>query len=470
MALSDQSYISEEDALNEFKRILAEKPSWQKLTDSQTVEHFSRQVTWPLRQALHRLERVQQESHLTTAIDRSSILAGAEDRQYVPRKPSPSRGKAVFTNKGGVDVLVESGTTWVSDDQLTYEVLEAVSVPAGSYAATDIAQLETVLIEHTVTETKPYYEINLEKKQSSQVSDVTIEIDEGMGSLPWTLKPRLLNTDRYSRAYDEFYTALDELSFRFGNSDHGRIPQANARVTISLKLTEGESELLPGQKLGLVGDSADPNIGMISALTQTSVVGGRARETIEEIRRNALYYVLYDHQLVWDDDYLFHIKRRWPEAIWVNVWGEQEQEQVYGFNTDWINNIFISAYSPDNPNILTDIKAGMEAPMNRRYTIVLPNLKPYHVVIKGTIPRSVVRSTAEITVRNLLSVAYGLNSPTKLEAVRLHDMYDILNSTGHFKADGAQLNIQIIGNTSSNGLEDLVYLDVDNSTIDINYG
>ncbi|MCV6588689.1 MAG: hypothetical protein OIF57_06630 [Marinobacterium sp.] len=466
----NQDYVSAAQAEARFKEILGSKPEWKHLVNSQTIEHLSRQVTWPFRQSLHQMERVKQESHISTALDRSSILAGAEDRQYVPRKPSPSRGIAAFANGGSIDVLIEAGSIWLSDDQLQYEVQEAVSVPAGSYATSEIAQVETITKLHTVTELTAYYEIRLDKSQSAKISSLRIEVDEGMGLLEWSLYPRLLNTNEHSRAFDEFYSSLDELGIRFGNGDFGRIPEMNATVKVTLKLTEGESELLPGQNLTFFGDSADPNIGMITAQTQTAITGGRAREGIEEIRNNAIYNVLYDNQLVWDDDYRFSIRRRWPEALWVNVWGEQEQEQVHGLNQAWINKIFISAYSPDNPDVLSEIVTGMEEPMNRAYIAVEPNLKPYHLIIHATVPRTVVRSTAELSIRERLEFAYGLNSPVRLEEIRLHDMYDLLNETGYFTGAGALLTIDIVGDINSNGLDDLVYLDVQGSTIQVQYG
>jgi len=468
--LFSTEYITEEEALEEFKRILSEKPAWKKLTDSQSIDHISRQVTWPLRAAQWRIERAQQEIHISTAVDRSSVLAGAEDRQYVPRKPAPAYGTVFFYNSSeSATVNVQAGTVWYSDDQLPYQLNESVIVAPLETASGDIEQSDTVLIETTISEEKPYYEILLSDSVSSSAASVSVYVDEGLGFQEWTLRPRMLNTNENSLAYDEFYTSLDELGIRFGNGDFGRIPAVNSSVRVVVTVTEGDTELIEGQKLTLFKGSTDPNIGSIEARTSSLITGGREIEGIEEIRRSALYSVLYDDQLVWDNDYEFLIKRRWPEISWLSVWGEQEQEQETGVSLDNINKIFVSAHSSDTPDIQDIIVGELDPPINREYKPVAPNLKPFTVTIAGIVPRTLVASTVQDEITDLLIDSYGIDSLNRKEVFKLKDMYKLMNGTGYFDSDAADLDIAIAGDTTSNGLDDLVYLDIDNSDISITY-
>lgn len=462
MAFSDQ-FIDDDKALDEFKRMLTSLPGYERLTDSQIVEGISLFQSWALRQANWRAERAHQEGFLSTAINRSSVLAHAESKQYVPRKPTPSRGTVALANTGDAPVSVPAGTTWLGDNQLTYRVTDDVVVPAGSSVRTEVRQLTSQQITFRVDARKPFYELVLGRDESTEISDFTVTVDGER----WTMEPRLMNTSRNAKIYDEFYTALDEIGIRFGNGVFGRIPPDGAEVVVDALLTRGQTELLPGQTLRYVEGSEDHNIGMLEARTYTTITGGRPREDIEEIRRNALYYPLYDEQLVWRDDYAFRIRRQWPEAVWVSVWGEHEQEQVYGMDLDNIGKIYVSAYAPERPDILDEITANLEEPISRQYIAVPPNEKPFTIRLNATIERSIPRQRAMNAVTDTLAKHYGKNSYDRRETIKLKDFYRLISATGHFEM--GDFVVELFGDYSSNGLEDLVFLDVAASEINVGY-
>ena len=87
-------------------------------------------------------------------------------------------------------------------------------------------------------------------------------------------------------------------------------------------------------------------------MTANTISGGADQESTEEIRRNSLYYMLYNEEVVWNGDYEFYIRRKHPDINWLNVWGEQEMEAMQGApNPDYINKIFFTAYAPGNSDI-----------------------------------------------------------------------------------------------------------------------
>lgn len=462
MPFTDQ-FIDEQTAFDEFKRILTGLPGYERLTDSQIIEGMSLFQSWALRQANWRTERAHQEGFLSTAINRASVLAHAEGKQYTPRKPTPSRGKAVFLNSAAVPVSIPAGTTWLASNQLTYQTTDDLVVPAGSSATIEVTQTENERYTFTVSEEKPFYEITLERDASARVAEMRVRVDGAY----WTHKPRLMNTHGNEGAYDEFYTALDELGVRFGNGIFGAMPPGGARVVVETKETRGETELLPGQELRYVSGSQDSNIAMIEARTATPIVGGRPQEDIEEIRRNALYYPLYDEQLTWRDDYTFTIRRQWPEAVWVNVWGEQEQERVHGVNLDHIGKIYVSAYAPERPDILAEIVERLESPISREYVAVTPNEKPFMVRFNGRISRTLPRQRVLNDVRATLERHYGKNSYERRDTVKLKDFYKLISATGHFER--GDFVVELFGDTASNGLNDLVFMDWGLSEIDVGY-
>ena len=462
MAFSD-GFLTEKDAFEEFKRILSSLPGYEKLQDSQIIEGMSLFQSWALRQASWRAERAHQESFISTAINRSSVLAGAESRQYLPRKPTPSRGEALFINSGNQPVSIPAESVFVGSNQLRYQTADDLVVPAGNFATVEVRQTEVARYEFVIETTRPFYEIHLGRQESTRIHSLKVFVD----GVEWRLMPRLMNTHMNARAYDEFYTSLDEIGLRFGNGVFGRIPSSGAKVVIEATLTEGQTELIPGQELRYVSGSQDHNIGLLEGRTRTRIAGGRPREDIEEVRRNAMYYPLYDEQLVWRDDYKFVMRRIWPEAVFVNAWGEHEMEKAHGFNVDHIGKIYISAYSPERPNILEEMVERLEQPISRKFVAIEPNFKPFIMHLEGRIERSIPLERALTAVKNSLLDHYGKDSRNRLLEVKLKDFYRLVNSTGFFEA--GDYTIELFGDRESNGMEDVVHLDYDSSIIEVGY-
>lgn len=461
--------LGTEEAVEKFRAILADSESWEKLRESQIIEHLGVFASWQLRSYLWRVERNRQEAHLSTAISRSGVLAGAEDRGYVPRMAKPSKGKVVLTNKATEDVVALAESTWLLPDQTPLQITDNVVIPALSYVIAEVQQTEGKVITAKVESTKAFYEFLIDKELTPQISKVAVRVDTGSGMESWSLVPRLMNTKANDRAYDVFYTALDQLGIRFGDGTFGRIPPQGSTLEITLSITKGPVEVAQGQSLTRLSDgTGDPLLGQVEATTYTTIVGGEPLEGIESIRRNALYYPLYDEQLVWRDDYKFQVSRIWPEAVWVNVWGEQEMEQVHGMNFDFVNKIFITAWAPDNIGIGAEILQRLERPVNRAYVFIPPVFKPFTVKIDATIPRTVPVAKAEDAIMAVLARSYGRDSRERRSEVRLKDFYAMINGTGIF-SDGGFFTVELIGVTTSNGLEELVFLDLDGSLLKVAY-
>lgn len=462
--------LSPSEAIEKFQQLLADSPSWAKLRDSQLIEHLAIFASWQYRSALWRLERARQEAFLSTAINRSSVLAGAEDNGYLPRLATPSRGQVAFTNKAADDVVVLAGSTWLLPDQTPVQVVDNVVVPAGSYAVAEARQTESRVITATIEATKAFYEILIDKALTPSISSLSVRVDTGSGLEAWELAPRLMNTTPDGKVFDQFYTALDQLGIRFGDGTFGMIPPLGATVEITLSLTLGPVEVAQGQRLTRLTDgTGDPLLAQVEATTYTTIVGGQAQEDVESIRRNALYYPLYDEQLVWRDDYAFQIRRIWPEAIWVNVWGEQEMERVHGFNFAHINKVFVTAWAPDNLDIGAEIVERLARPTNRSYVFIPPTFRPFTAEIEAVIPRTVPIAKAKEAIRATLLLHYGRDSRQRRDTIRLKDFYALINATGLF-ADGGHFTVELAGTTTPNGLEELVYLDADALDPVVSYG
>ncbi|MBE0507904.1 MAG: hypothetical protein IBX50_14530 [Marinospirillum sp.] len=466
MAEPDIYNLSNDESVEEFQRILASKPEWAKLEDSQFIRNLAIFNSWQYRAAMWRLERDRQEAFLSTAVNRSSVLAGAEDKSYVPRMATPSKGKALLTSTHTTDVLVPSGSVWLMPDQTPLTIPGTAVVPANGSILVDVEQYEVRLEARTVSDAVPFYEVLIDKEITRDICGVAVFVDGNR----WTYHPRLMNTTSVMRAYDLFYTSLDQLGIRFGDGFFGRIPPAGSIIQLELQLTRGSIEIAQGQQMSrVVANGSDPILAKVSAITSTIIQGGQPQEDIESIRLNARYYPLYDEQLVWRDDYKFQVERIWPEAVWVRVWGEQEQERVYGFDVTHINKIYISAWAPDNPTIGDEILDRLEEPLNRTYVFVPPAMQPFTITLTAVIPRTIQISNAENQIASTLLANYGRDSRNRKTEIKIKDFYSLIERTGVF-ADGGHFVVDIAGLVPDNGLNDLIYLDLDLSALDISYG
>lgn len=130
------------EARASFTDIIRKKPVLEPLADSQVMQGINTFQNLALEYAVHKLERASQEGYLSTAYNRGSILALAEDRQYLPRKAAPSRGQIRILNKQNRDRSVMAYFPIVSEDQVYYMVNESVRVAAGGEVVVDGCQVK----------------------------------------------------------------------------------------------------------------------------------------------------------------------------------------------------------------------------------------------------------------------------------------------------------------------------------------
>ena len=172
----------------------------------------------------------------------------------------------------------------------------------------------------------------MSREYSGKLVDIGVFVDENRSGqfVLWEKSVQFRNTTGKSQVYDEFYSHTDQSGIRFGNGIYGKIPATNARIRVDVKLTLGNSELMPDQRLYPAGDNID--FTGLTLTTSETIGGGFPGESQEEIRGNAKYYALYDESIVWNDDYRFFILRQHPGVIWCKIWGEQEQEAMEGMS------------------------------------------------------------------------------------------------------------------------------------------
>ncbi len=465
-------------AIDKFKEIIGTKSTWTTLVNTQFVDHLATFVSWCLRDAQWKVERAKQEMFIATALDRSSLIAHVEDRDYIPRKPSPATGSLTIKNNGANRVTLPLNSEFYTDSQVFITTTEPIIIEAGQSTTVECGQFRLVPYTFTVEEEKSFYEIILDLEITRNVADFSVEVDENdtNGFRQWENARLLQNTFPESRVYDEFYSHSDRIGLRFGNGNFGRIVPINSTVRVSTKQTDGNVYIAHGQQVFPVSDILDStgNDATIEASVERSFTGGLNGETLEEIRDNLHYWPTFNEDLVWADDYCYFLKRRFPNIVFCQSWGEQEAEEMAGApSLDLINKIFICAYSKlyneTLPSDALTALAGVRM-LNRKFEWVEPVHVLFTVTISGKILPDVILSEAINDIRASLNQYYGKDSVERRNTVYLSEIYDTIQSTGYFStSSGAMFDVVLAGQHQQTYLYEMVSIDLDNSTFNLSY-
>lgn len=461
--------------IEKFKSLIGTMDPWKSLKGSQFVQHLAIMIGWGIEDASYKVERAQQEGFLDTAINRSSILAHGEDREYIPRKPVPGKGKVRIINQGDFPITLLRGMEFMSDGQNLYRLNATTVIQEQSETEAVFVQAWQEEMTHVVTEEKPFYEILFGRDISPTVMDFSVQVDEhGRREFNlWTYQQRCFNVDANASCYDEFYHFTDQIGIRFGNGIFGKIPPKGSIIKIALTRTLGDVFLLSGQNLYPVDEIQYSNGETASVIIEVSetIRDGSDREPTEEMRRNLHYWPVYDQRLIWDNDYKFFLTRRFPEIVFAQAWGEEESEKMWGYNLEHINQICLTAYAPRN-GIKEDVmKAITEVPMMCR------NFKwhdvehlSFSIKIIGKILSDRVIEDVKKDILKVLEEAYGRNSSKRRNSVKLHEIYECVYGADHFdKTTGAWFEATIQGQHTAQFIYQMVSIDLDGSVPDITY-
>lgn len=461
-------YQNKAAARESFTDLIRKKPNLEALADSQVMQGLNTFQGLALEYALHKLERAQQEGYLSTAYNRSSILALAEDRQYLPRKPTPSKGQLKVENKGSTLIGTPAHFALVSEDQRYYITDDAVSVVAGGSSLVGLTQVRKHTIDFVVEKEQPFLEFELGRSISKNIHKFRVFVDIGSGFEEWKPSVRFRNA-RDSKVFDEFYSHTDQVGIRFGNNVFGLIPKKDSKIKVELWLTDADTKLMPNQTLTAIDTTG---VELAEFTTATVIQGGISGESTDELRRNAMYYPLYDENHVWGDDYAFFIKRHFPQVIWCKIWGEAEQEKMDGrLDLRNHNKIFFCCYAPNEPDIGTKIKPFMEKhipQLNRRYESVPVDEQKFKVTIAGKVKRSVVLSDAIKLINDKLWNNYHKDSRTRRVKCLERDLYRICNSLNIFE-ELEDIHITITGTSEPANLKQMVFIDYNATVLDLSY-
>lgn len=453
---------------------------WQRFTGSQFAHGISIFVGQVLYVVIQAAQKALGEAFLSTATKRSSILASAEDRGYMGRPVTPSFGKVKVKNKTNDVLRLPVNMHVISQNQLIYLIKEPLTLEPGQEQITTAWQLELVEITKPVDAAVQFMSILLPKDITAMASKIDVYIDEHGNRRKWDKSFMFRATNAESHVYTEFYRPTEQLGIRFGNGINGKIPPAGSIITLQIWCTYGDTLLLDNQSLTPI-DNAEHLAGSIAVTTATTITGGAPAETTEETRMGAMYCTPYDEQIVWNSDYRHFIKNHIGSITWLRVWGESEEEKSTGkMSVANINSIFISAHKPSSDQSamqheIFSLLNSIPDKMNKHFKYRPVNYSPFIVTITGKCPTHLITSEVKTKLCAVLESRFGRDAdrfPKTIEELKLDiggikekDIWAALEETGLL----LDYELKCFGKMTPGLLNDLVYLDVSASTIEVTY-
>ncbi|UTZ44605.1 hypothetical protein [Vibrio campbellii] len=388
------------------KNSMAGSSWWARQLGSQFTEYLVLFLSKVVERCEGASQRALQESFLSLATKRSSILAGAEDAGYVRRKISPSKGNGSFTSKVERSVSIPQYAPMLANNQLSYMPVEAINLTAGGSKIVQVLQVERSSLVVEVDETKDWYSVVFSPEITEKIHKVEVFVN---GDL-WEKRFKFRNCSVDSKAYMEYYKSTDQLGIRFADNITAKGVKKGDRINFELWLTQGETTLLDGQKLEFISPYEHLN-ELVEVTTETSIVGGDEAEGIESIQQSALYLSSFDEQVVWDGDFKAFIKQNVGGLAYLSVWGEAEQEKLVGHKDQLnVNKVFICCYAPQKQDSIEDeilsLFKGREG-YNEHPVIAPRNDNAFTVAVSGHVKANAQPEEAERLVRDLLVSKFG---------------------------------------------------------------
>lgn len=259
-------------------------------------------------------DRIADESFLSTATQRSSVVAIAQQLGYQPQTAIPSTGQVAFSPAPGLTspVVLPAGTQVITnyipaiDRPLTFETTSDVIVPAYTepppqvvglvvegatqgtrslalYASTSGQPASTVRVEDIGSSDGTKSQVFTLAQSPVLLDTVRIFVDDGVGGTEWTRVTDFLLTQES----DLIFTAVTDdqgvTRITFGDGVNGAIPATGLTIAAAYRTGGGTYGNIPQ---GSIIDLAEGVPGVVVA-GSSPMAGGADEETTDQIRLNA---------------------------------------------------------------------------------------------------------------------------------------------------------------------------------------
>lgn len=338
-----------------------------------------------------------------------TVLASAAVKGVLPFGTG-QRSTLLVTNATDTAFMVSPGKRLLDPQGRIHVVTVGATVPAQGSASITVAQEVTTTITHEVTESKPFYSIDVATPDTGYIASIKV-VDSLANTFAYS--PAFANTEVDERAYTIESDENRQLSVRFGASAiAGYQPVAGEQILVAVTQTEGEITLAANAPFVFEYTPTKAESGATIVLTAV-VSAGSAPMDIATMREVISYPSLYDESAVYLGEFDFLLRRNLPAFRFLSVWNERVEEAVRGSNVENINKLFVAALmdGEDVATLQADIKrviARADDSYNVAFVPVAETAIPVTVMLQ--VPTVYDEDTVRAAARDLILAKYGRES------------------------------------------------------------
>lgn len=273
----------------------------------------------------------------------STILADAAMRGIV-RKGKAARARITVKNGNAEPFAIAAGRSLVDSSGMVWRVETAVTIPGKGTMTIEATQKRSVTIRHTVTDSVPFYAIEIPEDESGgYLCEIAVSDAEGA----YQYRDAYLNTAVGEKVFHVEADESQRVYVRFGyGSVVGYQPADGKQITLRVFYTNGPVSPAYGSVFAFesMGAPEETNVDMtMDALVQA----GSEPVSMTVLRDLAKYPSVYRRDAVFLGEFGFLVRENFPDAQFISVWNETLEEQARGPNVKNINKLFVAIVSAD---------------------------------------------------------------------------------------------------------------------------
>ncbi|APQ14635.1 hypothetical protein BJP27_23975 (plasmid) [Pseudomonas oryzihabitans] len=214
------------------------------------------------------------------------------------------------------------------------------TVAAGGTGSITVKQEVTTRVQHTVSQSAPFYAIPIEAPATGYLSAVALSDTQGNA---YGFRPGFANTELGEFAFTLESDERRQLTVRLGASEiAGYQPGTGEVLQLDVSQTEGPITLALGAPF-ILEHTATP-VDAAAAITLVEVLAtGAEPMSIDTLREVTSYPSLYDQSAVYLGGFDYLLRTNLPGFRFLSVWNERIEEEVRGPSEDNINRLFVAA-------------------------------------------------------------------------------------------------------------------------------
>lgn len=288
----------------------------------------------------------------------ATVLADAAMRGIVPRADGV-RMQLEISNPGLQAFTLPAGRVVIDSGGNPYALETPVTVEAGQTARVVAQQGFTRTIAHTVTDSMPFYAIEVPVSDDGSYLS-TIAVTDTDGPLQWC--NHYNNVAAGERVFHVEVDDLQRVYVRLGfDGVVGVQPVQGAQITLTVGYARGNITPDAGSPFALEYVSGPLEAG--AQITAYALVQkGQDPISVDVLRNLARFPSVYTDSAVFLGEFEFLVRKRFPTLQFVSVWNEAVEEVARGMSLDNINTLFVACLSDTGTERVLTQPAGQTVP------------------------------------------------------------------------------------------------------------